>query len=106
MRVLLDECVPKRLKSELVGHDARTVQEMGWAGKRNGELLAAAAAEFDAFLTVDRNLAFQQDLSGFDVAVIVLIAETNRFEELRALTPRLLAVIGSAKRRTITFVGR
>ena len=56
MRVLRDECLPRRLKRELVDHDARTVPEMGWASKRNGELLALAAAEFDVFLTVDRNL--------------------------------------------------
>ncbi len=74
MRVLLDECLPRRLKRELVGHDARTVPEMGWASKRNGELLALAAAEFDVFLTVDRNLSYQQDVSAFDIAVVVLVA--------------------------------
>ena len=52
MRILLDECLPKRLKSDLVGHDARTVPEMGWASKQNGELLALAEADFDVFLTV------------------------------------------------------
>ena len=56
MRVLLDECLPRRLKRELVGQDARTAPEMGWASKRNGELLALAAAAFDVFLTADRNL--------------------------------------------------
>jgi predicted nuclease of predicted toxin-antitoxin system len=54
VRVLLDECLPRRLKRDIVGHDARTVPEMGWATKRNGELLALAATEFDVFLTVDR----------------------------------------------------
>ena len=59
MRILLDECVPKRLKRDLVGHDARTVPEMGWASKRNGELLALSEADVDVFVTVDRNLSFQ-----------------------------------------------
>ena len=59
MRVLLDECLPRRLKRELVGHDARTAPEMGWASKRNGELLALAAAAFDVFLTADRNLSYK-----------------------------------------------
>ena len=63
MRILLDECLPKRLKRDLVGHQARTVPEMGWASKKNGELLALAEAEFDVFVTVDRNLSFQQDVN-------------------------------------------
>ena len=63
MRILLDECLPKRLKRDLVGHVARTVPEMGWASKKNGELLVLAEREFDVFLTVDRNLAFQELLA-------------------------------------------
>ena len=60
MRVLLDECLPRRLKHELPGHDVKTVPEMGWAGLRNGDLLRVAADRFDAFLTVDRSLPAQQ----------------------------------------------
>ena len=56
MRVLLDECLPRKLKSDLAGHEARTVPEMGWASKENGDLLELAAGHFDVFLTVDRNL--------------------------------------------------
>ncbi|HET7698374.1 MAG TPA: DUF5615 family PIN-like protein [Vicinamibacterales bacterium] len=66
MRVLLDECIPRRLKRELVGHDVKTAPEMGWASKKNGELLALAAVEFDILLTSDRNLSHQQNLSAFD----------------------------------------
>jgi len=51
MRILLDECVPRRLRSELAGHDVFTVVEMGWSGKQNGELLALAESHFDVFLT-------------------------------------------------------
>lgn len=65
MRVLLDECLLRRLKRELAGHEAKTVPEMGWASKRNGELLALAVGLFDAFVTADRNLSHQQDLSSF-----------------------------------------
>jgi hypothetical protein len=57
MRVLLDECVPKRLRTELTAH-AVTVAEMGWSGIKNGQLLPRAAAEFDCFLTIDRNPHF------------------------------------------------
>lgn len=78
MRVLLDECLPRRLKRELPGHDVRTAPEMGWAGKSNGELLALAARDFDVFLTTDRNLSFQQNVSAVDIAVVVLVAASAR----------------------------
>ena len=104
MRVLLDECLPHRLKGEPVGHDVRTAPEMGWASKTNGELLTLAVGKFDVFLTADRNLSYQQDLSSFDIAIVVLVAPSNRFEELRPLVPRILEVLPSAQRREVTMV--
>jgi predicted nuclease of predicted toxin-antitoxin system len=71
MRVLLDECVPRKLKRELAKHEVLTVTENGWSGIKNGELLALAEAEFDVFLTVDQNLSFQQKLKGFDIGIIL-----------------------------------
>ena len=65
MRVLLDECLPRRLRAELTGHDVSTVPEMGWAGVQNGELLSLAAATFDVFLTVDSSIEYQQDVPAF-----------------------------------------
>jgi len=56
---------------------------MGWASKRNGELLALAVGQFDVFLTADRNLSYQQDLSSLDIAVVVLVARSNRLDDLR-----------------------
>jgi hypothetical protein len=105
VRVLLDECVPRRLKRELVGHDVKTAPEMGWASKKNGELLALAAGDSDIFLTSDRNLSHQQNLSAFDIAIIVLVARSNRIDELRPLMPRVLEVVQIAKRRAVTIVG-
>ena len=104
MRVLLDECLPRRLKRELVGHEARTAPEMGWASKRNGELLALAVGRLDVFLTADRNLSYQQDLSSFDVAVVVLVARSNRLDDLRPLVPRLLEMLPTTKRRAVTRI--
>ena len=104
MRVLLDECLPRRLKRELVGHDARTAPEMGWASKRNGELLALAAGQFDVFLTADRNLSYQQDVSSFDIAIVVLVARSNRFEDLQPLAPRILGALAVAERGAVTLV--
>jgi hypothetical protein len=79
VRVLLDECLPRRLKRDLVGHDVRTAPEMGWASTRNGNLLRLAALQFDVFLTVDRKLQYQQKLSLFDIAVIVMVLRATRF---------------------------
>ena len=59
MKVLLDECVPRKLKREIANHEVVTVTEQGWSGIENGELLKLAATEFDVFLTVDQNLSFQ-----------------------------------------------
>jgi predicted nuclease of predicted toxin-antitoxin system len=105
VRVLLDECLPRRLKRELVGHDARTVPEMGWASKRNGELLALAATAFDVFLTADRNLSYQQDVSSFDIALVVLVAPSNSIQDLRPLAPRILAILDKAEHGRVTLVG-
>ena len=104
MRVLLDECLPRRLKRELVGHEARTAPEMGWASKRNGELLALAVGRFDVFLTADRNLSYQQDLSSFDIAVVVLVARTNRLDDLRPLVPRVLEMLPTVKPGAVTKI--
>jgi len=64
---------------------------MGWAGKRNGELLSLAAAHFDVFITVDRNLPKQHDIAQYDLAVVVLVAPTNRVADLQPLIPQFLA---------------
>jgi hypothetical protein len=104
VRVLLDECLPRRLKRELVGHDAKTAPEMGWASKTNGELLALAAVDFDVFLTSDRNLSYQQNLSAFDLAVVVLVAPSNSMDDLRPLVPRILEMIVNARPGSITEV--
>lgn len=105
MRVLVDECVDWRLTRDLVGHDVKTARQMGWSIIRNGELLASAAKEFDVFVTVDRNLSFQQNLPAFSIAVIVLRAKTNRLSDLRPLVPDLLAAIPIAKPGAVTYVG-
>jgi Domain of unknown function (DUF5615) len=78
LKVLLDECVDVRLAAKLATVDVRTVADRGWLGISNGQLLALAAAEFDVFVTVDRNLAFQQHLPKFNIAVILLRSNTNR----------------------------
>jgi hypothetical protein len=105
VRVLLDECVDRRLAGEIHGHDVKTVPDTGWAALKNGELLARAEHEFEAFVTVDHSLPFQQDLSRLSIAVIVLRAPSNRLTDLRGLLPQLLAALPLAKRGEVTWVG-
>src|SRR5438552_71738 len=105
MRVFLDECVDWRLSRDLVGHDVKTARQMGWASIQNGELLALASEDFDIFVTVDRNLAFQQNVPSLSIAVIVLRAPTNRLADLRRLVPELLRAIASAVPGTVTICG-
>ena len=106
MRVLLDDCVPRRLKRELIDHDVRTAPEMGWASKRNGDLLRAeVGAGFDAFVTVDRKLQHQQNLSAFNIAVVVLEAKSNTLADLRPLIPQLMEVLPKAIRGRAILVG-
>ena len=93
------------MRGDILGYDVRTVPEAGWAALKNGELLARAEHEFEAFVTVDRKLPFQQDLSRFSLAVIVLRAPSNRVTDLRGLVPQLLAALPVAKRGEVTWVG-
>ena len=93
------------MKHALIGHDVQTVPEMGWASKRNGELLRLAARQFDAFLTVDRRLQHEQELSTFQIAVIVLVARSNRLLDLLPLVPATLEVLPRAKPGQAVVVG-
>lgn len=106
MRVLLDECVDQRLAAHIVGVHVETVAGRGWSGITNGKLLTLAAAEFDVFLTVDRNLSFQQHLPKFDIAVVLVISKWNRLDDLVAMAPAILAAITSAPKGSVTSVGR
>ncbi len=104
MRVLLDECVPRALRTELPGHAVKTVAEAGWAGVKNGALLQLAAAQFDVLLTVDRNLEYQQNFSGLALAVIVIHAPSNDIVLLRPLMPAVLEAMSTAKPGVVTHV--
>jgi hypothetical protein len=97
LRVLLDECLDRGLRKEFSGHIIKTVPEMGWAGMKNGVLLGRAEQVFDVFVTVDRNLTFQQQTSRFKIAIVVLHASSNRAEDLRHLVPRALKMMTSLR---------
>ncbi len=104
--MLLDECVPRPLKHELPGHDVSTVVDMGWSSKRNEELLTLmVGAGFRGFVTVDKNLQFQQNIQASGIAVVVLLARTNRLKELRPLAPALLQALDRIQPGQLVRVG-
>ena len=93
MRVLLDECLPRRLAAEFGGHEVRTVPQAGWASKSNGELLELADGRFNVFVTVDKGFVTQQNLSGRSLSVIALRAPSNRYDDLCPLMPDILRTL-------------
>jgi hypothetical protein len=105
VRILLDESLPRPLARLLPEHEVRTVAAMGWTGIRNNELLQLAAGDFDAFLTADQNLEHQQNLSALPIAIVVIVAPTNRIEDLRPLIPAVLRTLQTLVPRQLVRVG-
>ncbi len=89
MKILLDECVTRKLKRYLTEFEVKTVVEMDWSGLKNGHLLGAAVEEkFDILLTIDKNLKHQQNMSNYEIAVVVLDVEKSKIEFLLELLPK------------------
>ena len=105
MRLLLDESVPRRLRKALPAHTVKTAVEMGWGGVKNGALLGLAAAEFDVFVTVDRNLRYQQNVVTLPIAVVVLVAHANALQALLPLMPRLEEVLATLQPKSLVEIG-
>lgn len=97
MKLLLDECTPKRLRRHFTGHQAFTVEDVGLKGLKNGALLRAAAGQFDVLITVDRKMPFQQNLADSQLALLILIAKPNRYPELQLLVPKRLEALKTIK---------
>lgn len=104
MKILLDECLDRRLLHDLFGHEPWTTPQKGWAGLSNGQLLIKAAAEFDVFFTVDRNLSLQQNVVEYPIAILVLKTKSNRIADLRPLDPAILKAIPRCIKGTVTIV--
>ena len=95
MKLLIDECLPRALKRLFTGHDCRTVQEVGWSGKRNGDLISVAELEFDVLVTIDHGIRHQQNLVGRQIAILILVAQSNQIEDLAPLIPAALPTLAS-----------
>lgn len=106
VKILLDENLPHDLRHELPGHDVITVKYRGWNGIQNGRLLALAAQDgFDAFITMDNGVAYQQNIATLPVAVIMIRARSNDIDDLRPTIPELMEALQTIKPRTIARVG-
>ena len=104
MRLLLDECVPARLRRALPSHQVSTVVLEGWSGIKNGKLLALAETSFDAFITVDKNLPYQQNTTTLPIAVFVLDAVSIELPYLLPLVPVLEAKLSAIVRGSYVIV--
>lgn len=98
MKILLDECIDWRLKFDFPGHDALSVQDMGWVGKKNGLLMKAASTEgFQVLVTIDKNIKFQQNLKNYSLAIIILDNHRSTLAYLRPLLPKVIAILNQVK---------
>ena len=104
MRILIDECLPKKLKQELTEYTVFTVQEKGWSSMKNGELLKRAENEFDVWVTADQNIESQQNLNRYDIAVVVLVAPRNRLAFLLPLMPQLHKVLQNILPHQLVYI--
>ena len=105
MKLLLDENIPHQLRLEIPGHDVFTATFMGWSGIENGKLLAVAAKHgFDAVLTTDRGMEYEQDTANLPLSVIVARVASNALEDIRPLIPKVLVVLKGLKQHSLVKV--
>jgi hypothetical protein len=99
--VLLDHCLPRRLRDFLQPHSIFTTAECGWQRLRNGNLLQQASTQFDVFLTIDKRLKHEQNLATLPIVVIVVMANTNRLVDLLPFVPEILQAISTIQPRAL-----
>jgi predicted nuclease of predicted toxin-antitoxin system len=107
MKLLLDECLPRRTKYLFgeAGHECETVQEAGFSGKENGELIALAEKKFDVFVTIDKNIRHQQNLRGQNIAVLIIRTVSNDLDDIRPHIPGALSALRSIRPGQVVEVG-
>jgi predicted nuclease of predicted toxin-antitoxin system len=105
MKIILDECLPRRLIRDLNAYSVTTVPRQGWAGLKDRELIEKSEAEFDVFVTVDANLIFQQNLQSTNLFIIIIHAANSRYEKLEPLVPDILRELKQSNPGRIVHVG-
>lgn len=107
MRILVDECLPVALKGTLtaLGHECETVRKAGFGAKKNGELLQIAEGRWDVLLTSDRNIKYQQNMTGRNISIVILCARSNRMKDLLPLVPAFAQALLSLQPGRVIEVG-
>src|SRR6267154_2988538 len=107
MRLLLDECLPRRTKFLFAesGHECETVRDAGFSGKENGELIALAEKKFEVLITIDKNIRYQQNIAGRNIAILIIRAASNDLDDIRPHVPQALAALRSIRPGQIVEVG-
>lgn len=93
MKLLLDECTPRRSRRDLTGHNVFTVEQAGVKGLKNGALLKASSGNYDVLITADKSIPNQQNVASLGIAVLILRAKTNKYRDLKPLVPQILAAL-------------
>ncbi len=104
MKVLLDHCTPATLRRYLAPHDVKTARQMGWNGLENGELLREAQHRFDVMISTDSNIKYQQNLSNFQIGLVVLRGKTNALPSLLELIPKLLELLPTLQPNEVHYL--
>jgi predicted nuclease of predicted toxin-antitoxin system len=107
MRLLFDECVSRLFKAGFAvhGHECFTVPEVGLAGRKNGELLTLAEDKFDVFVTIDKNIRYQQNLSGRNIAVLIIRARSSEIDDLLRELPACIIALQSIRPGQVVEIG-
>jgi len=107
MKILIDECLPATPTGNLtaLGHECQTVRQAGWGSKKNGELLTLAEGRWDVFLTSDRNIKYQQNMTGRSISILILCAKSNRMKDLLPLLPACAQALLSIQADQVVEVG-
>jgi predicted nuclease of predicted toxin-antitoxin system len=107
MKILLDECVTRKLKRHLTEFEIAAVVEMNWSGLKNGKLLSVAAAdEFDILLTIDKNLEHQQNMNNYKIAVVVFDVEKSKIDFLLERLPQFRERVGEFEKGKVYLIGK
>ncbi len=105
MKLLLDECLPRKLKNHLPSHQCQTVPEAGWVGKKNGELLLLAEKSgYEVFLTLDRGMEYEQNLTGRKIAIVLVSARSSQLADLLPQMPAILETLRSVRAGQLVHV--
>jgi predicted nuclease of predicted toxin-antitoxin system len=105
MKLLIDECLPRKLKLLLVGHECTTVREAGFGSKENGELLSLAEGIFDVLITIDKNIRYQQNIAGRKISILIIRARTNDLSDIQQQIPKALVALKTIQPGEIVEVG-